>query len=148
MGSPTEISGSLSRSGTYRGNNNYHYVGIGWPYNSNVGSLDTSQKVVLKLAGGVTCCQSFANINLRDNDTSYNLLWRDTKANISVYLTPNVSAGVGKYLWIHNVNNPYPYQRDTYQKLKKIEILFYNNWKAVYSKKLDQFDYSAYSLYN
>ena len=28
--------------------------------------------------------------------------------------------------------------------MKKIEILFYNNWRAVHSKRLNQFDYSTY----
>ena len=104
--------------------------------------------MVLKLAGGVLCCQPFSSINLRDNYNAYTLLWRDTKANMSVYLTPAYNAGWGRDLWINSVNNPYPYQRDTYQKMKKIEILFYSNWKAVYSKKLDQFDYSTYGRYD
>ncbi len=93
-------------------------MSIGWPYTS---SSDTSQKMVMKLAGGVTCCQTFSSINLRDSTgTAYNLLWTNTKANVSVYLTPSYSAGLGRDLWINNVNNPYPYQRDTYEKLKKI----------------------------
>ena len=50
----------------------------------------------------------------------YNLLWQNTKTNVSVYLTPANGAGAGRDLWITNVNNPYPYQRDTYEKLKKL----------------------------
>jgi len=33
---------------------------------------------------------------------------------MSVYLTPSYGNGWGRQLWINNVNNPYPYQRDTY----------------------------------
>lgn len=111
VGSPTEISGSLSRNNEYRGQNSIHYISIGWPYTS---SSETSQKVVLKLAGGVLCCQPFSSINLRDNVNSYSLLWRNTKANMSVYLTPAYNAGWARDLWINSVNNPFPYQRDTY----------------------------------
>jgi hypothetical protein len=141
VGSPAEIPGSLSRNNDYRGQNSIHYIGISWPYTS---TSESSQKIVLKLAGGVLCCQSFSSINLRDNANGYSLLWRNTKANMSVYLTPAYTAGWGRELWINSVNNPFPYQRDTYQKMKKIEILFYNNWRAVHSKRLDQFDYSTY----
>ena len=59
-------------------------------------------------------------MDLRDNANSYNLLWRDMKANMSVYVTPSYTTGTGRYLWITGINNPYPYQRDTYEKLKKI----------------------------
>lgn len=53
-------------------------------------------------------------MNLGDNVTGYTLLWRDTKANISVYRTPNVGAGTLRDLSISSVNNPYLYQRDEY----------------------------------
>ncbi len=104
--------------------------------------------MVLKLAGGVTCCQAFSSISLRDQITTYTNLWTNTKANVSVYLTPAIGSGTSRNLWVNNVNNPYPYQRDTYEKLKKIEILFYSNYQAMYSKKVDQFSYSGYSMYN
>lgn len=117
MGSPTEISGTLGRTSNYRGASNTHYISIGWPYTS---SSDTSQKMVLKLAGGITCCQPFSSMSLRDNYNVYTLLWQNTKTNVSVYLTPATGAGAGRDLWITSVNNPYPYQRDTYEKLKKL----------------------------
>lgn len=87
-------------------------------------------------------------MNLRDNYNGYTLLWRDTKANMSVYLTPGYGYTAGIDLWITGVSNPWPYQRDTYEKLKKIEILWYSSYKAVYSKKLDQFSYASYAMVN
>lgn len=101
----------MSRTNNNRGASNTHYISIGWPYSS---SSDSSQKIVFKLAGGITCCQSFSSMTLRDNYNTYTLLWQNTKANVSVYLTPSYGAGTGRDLWITSVNNPYPYQRDTY----------------------------------
>jgi hypothetical protein len=108
MGSSTAISGSLAQSASNRGASSTQYVTISWPYSSNAG--DVSQKVVLKLAGGVTCCNSFSNMNLRDNGVSYTLLWRDTKANVSVYQTPSRSSG-SVDMWITGVINPHAYQK-------------------------------------
>jgi hypothetical protein len=110
FGAPAEISGSLAQTNSNRGASNTQFIPILWPYTSS--SSDSSQKVVLKLYGGVTCCTSFNSIALRDNLlSSYTLLWTNTKGNISVYKTPTRSSSTSVNLWINNIINPYPYQK-------------------------------------
>ena len=108
IGSSTAIGGTLYQSVSNRGAGSTQYITISWPYSSS--SIDVSQKVVLKLAGGITCCNSFSNMNLRDNGASYSLLWRDTKANVSVYSTPTRSSGTVD-MQITGVVNPHAYQK-------------------------------------
>jgi hypothetical protein len=89
-GIPSEISGSLSRSSSSRGSSTNHYVTMNWPYSSNYN--DISEKVVLKVEGGITCCNSFSSMYFDSNRTgSFSLLWRDKVANISVYRTPSIT---------------------------------------------------------
>lgn len=143
IGSQSSISGSLTASNGYRGSNTNHYIGTSWPYSSTYS--DISQKIVLKIGGGITCCQSFSSLSLSDSQTSYTLLWTDTTANMSVYRTPSKSISTSTNLYINNINNPYPYQKWTYENLKTIQILFYNNYQTSYIKNLAQFNYTQYT---
>ena len=144
IGIPTSISGSLARSNSNRGSSSYHYFNIYWPYSSNYG--DISEKVVMKIQGGITCCNNYDNFVLDDNRTSsYTELWTDKVANLTVYRTPSISNNQYTQLQILNVVNPYPYQRDTYEQIKKIEILFYDGYKNRYIKQADQFSFSSYN---
>ena len=144
IGVPTVISGSLSRANSARGGSTYHYVNINWPYSSNYN--DISQKVVMKIEGGITCCNNYDSFVLDDNRTSsYTELWTDKVANITVYRTPSITNGYSTQMQIKNVVNPYPIQKETYEQIKKIEILFYSSYKNTYIKQMDQFDYSSYS---
>lgn len=97
-GIPSAISGSLAFSNANRGTSTTHYISTSWPYTSNYN--DISQKVVLKVRGGVTCCTSFASLGLDDNLTgsAYTLLWTDKVANISVYRTPSHTGSVATNL--------------------------------------------------
>jgi hypothetical protein len=120
-GIPSPISGSLAFSSANRGAGATHYMSTSWPYSSNFN--DISQKVVLKVRGGITCCTSFANLGLTDNRTggsAYTLLWTDKVTNISVYRTPSITGTLSTDLQITGVTNPYPYQKQTYEQIKKI----------------------------
>ena len=120
-GIPSAISGSLAFSNANRGASSTHYISTSWPYSSNYN--DISQKVVLKVRGGVTCCTSFANLGLTDNRTggsAYVLLWTDRVANVSVYRTPSITGSWATDLQITGIANPYPFQKETYEQIKKI----------------------------
>ena len=100
----------------------------------------------MKIKGGVTCCNDYDSFVLDDNRTSsYTELWTDKVANITVYRTPSISASQSTQLQIKNVVNPYPCQKESYEQIKKIEIFYYNDYKNVYIKQVDQSDYSSYS---
>lgn len=114
-GIPSAISGSLSFTNGYRGASSTHYISTSWPYSSTYS--DISQKVVLKVRGGVTCCTPFSNLGLTDNRTggsAYTLLWTDKVANISVYRTPSITGGWSTDFQVTGIVNPYPYQKETY----------------------------------
>jgi hypothetical protein len=143
IGSQSSVSGSLTASSYNRGALTNHYIGTSWPYTS--ANTDISQKVVLKIGGGITCCQSFSSLSLSDSQTSYTLLWTDTIANISVYRTPSKSATTSTNLYINNVYNPYPYQKWTYENLKTIQIIFYSNYQTAFIKNVGQFNYTQYT---
>lgn len=145
-GVPTALSGSWTKSNSNRGASGvYHYFPFNWPYTSNVG--DISQKLVLKIGGGITCCNAFTNFIVDDNQagTTYTRLWYDTIANISVYQIPTIASGTSISLRINSVKNPYPIQKETYEQIKKVQFLFYNNYKNAYIKQVDQHAYSTYT---
>ena len=107
---PTELSGTFTRSNVDRGASAYHYLPTSWPYSSS--SSDISQKIVMKIGGGVTCCNSYDNFYLDDNQGSpYTELWTDTTANLTVYQMPTHSSGLSTQIRIYNILNPYPYQK-------------------------------------
>ncbi len=109
-GVPAVISGSLSRSTSNRGTSAYHYISTSWPYSSNYN--DISQKMLMKINGGVTACASFSSLTLSDNNTgTYALLWTNKISNISVYRTPSQSNGVATNIQVNNIVNPYPIQK-------------------------------------
>lgn len=109
-GVPTVVSGSLSRSTSNRGSSTYHYISTSWPYSSNYN--DISQKMLMKINGGVTACAAFSSFTLSDNNTgSYTLLWTNKISNISVYRTPSQSVGVATNIKFNNIVNPYPIQK-------------------------------------
>lgn len=143
-GVPTSISGNFYRVLNARGATNTHSTMITWPYDSR--SPDISEKIVMKIQGGITCCQNYDNFILDDTRSSGYIteLWTNTIANITVYRTPSLSVA-STNLTIRNVVNPYPYQKETYEQTKIIEILFYDNYKNTYIKKINQFDYTSYS---
>ena len=143
-GTPSELGGSLSRSNSNRGASEYFYYNIGWPYSSNFN--DISEKVVMKIRGGITCCNSYHSFYMDDNVTSaYTELWTDTVANITVYRTPSRSSGQSTSIQIINVVNPYPIDKETYEQLKELEIFFYDNYQHKYIKQFEQFSYASYS---
>lgn len=112
LGSQSSISGSLTFSNGNRGESTNQYISTTWPYSST--NSDISQKMVLKIGGGITCCREFSSLTLSDSQTGYTLLWTDTIANISVYRTPTKTVSTSTSLYINNVINPYPYQKATY----------------------------------
>ena len=144
LAAASALGGTLSGSNMNRGASTYQYFAISWPYTSSVS--DTSQKIVLKVQGGLTCCNPFSSFSLNDNvTTSYSLLWTDSVANISVYQTPTHSSGLSTRLNINNVVNPYPYQFDTYNQLLLINVLMYSNYANTYLQQFSQLDYSSYN---
>lgn len=75
----------------------------------------------MKIEGGITCCNNYDNFYLDDNRTSaYTELWTDKVANMTVYRTPSRSYNQYTQVQIRNVNNPHPYQKEDYEKIKKI----------------------------
>lgn len=105
-GVPSNLGGSFTRSNNFRGATNVdHYMNLNWPYNSN--SADVSQKIVMKIYGGITCCQNFASLYMNDSQASvYNLLWTNSAANTSVYATPSKAVSTNTNWFIKGVNNP------------------------------------------
>ena len=69
---PSVLSGGFFMTNDDRGVSNTHYTSISWPYSSNYN--DISEKIVMKIQGGITCCQNYANFVLDDNRTSSNTL--------------------------------------------------------------------------
>ena len=110
-GVPGVMSGTPYFTNTNYGSSNYNYIPTTWPYTSNFN--DITQKVTLKIGGGVTCCNSFSNLQLSDNRTghAYTLLWTNTVANISIYRPPSFAIGLTIDMRILNVINPYPIQK-------------------------------------
>lgn len=92
IGVPATISGNFYSTNYNRGAGSTQYTSITWPYSSDYN--DISQKIVMKIQGGITCCQNYANFVLDDNRTGANSLvelWKNTVANITVYRTPSLS---------------------------------------------------------
>ena len=142
-GIPSQIGGTFNRASANRGASTFHYNTMNWPYASNYN--DISEKVVMKIKGGITCCNAYDNFYLHSNVSSFVELWTDKVANITVYRTPSISYNNLMQLQIRNVFNPYAYQRDTYEQVKKVEFLFYNDYKNTFIKQIDQFDFSSYT---
>lgn len=136
---PTNLGGSLSRTSSYRGVANTHYLNLGWPYNSNSG--DISQKLVMKIAGGITSVQSFSSLTL-----GYSLLWCNTNANTSIYQTPSISNTANTNISISNVVNPQAVNAPTNDQLLTITFIFYVSYKTTYLTTLNQFSFSSYSM--
>ena len=67
-GTPTQMGGNYYRNNADRGAGAVHYLQVGWPYTSNYN--DISEKVVMKIRGGITCCNNYDNFYLDDNRTS------------------------------------------------------------------------------
>ena len=67
IGTPQSVSGSLVRSSSNRGASTDHYVTMNWPYSSNYN--DISEKIVMKIEGGITCCNTYDNFALDSNVT-------------------------------------------------------------------------------
>ena len=80
---PSSISGSLQRSSSERGASSTFYTVINWPYDSR--SPDVTEKIVMKIQGGITCCQNYDSFVLDDTRTSgdINELWTNKLANIT-----------------------------------------------------------------
>ena len=109
-GVPGVLSGGMNIANTNRGASTYHYISTTWPYSSNYN--DISQKVTMKVQGGITCCNTFTSFALTDNITgSYTRLWYNTNLNMSVYRTNSIGNGNSIQLQRSNVINPYPIQK-------------------------------------
>lgn len=142
---PTNIGGSLSRTSASRGIGNYHYLNLNWPYNSNSG--DISQKIVMKLQGGITCCRAFSSLTLIDSQSAvYTLLWSNLRANTSVYITPTKGYTTNTNLTIQNVINPEAVMAATNDQLLTATFIFYSSYKTSYITRLNQFAFSSYSM--
>lgn len=101
---PTNLGGSIAMTNAARGALNYHYLNLNWPYSSD--STDSSQKLVFKMEGGLTSCNTFTSLSLVDSQSStYTLLWRNTGLNISVFETPSKNI-VNTNLTISQPTNP------------------------------------------
>lgn len=105
VGVPSSLGGSVTMATSQRGASTNHYMGLSWPYNSNSGYI--SQKTVMKISKGITCCQSFSSLSLNDTQSStYTLLWTNPFVNISVYRTPTKSVSTSTNWHILSVVNP------------------------------------------
>jgi hypothetical protein len=140
VGIPADITTMTYVPSSYsRGATTNNKFALTWPYTSS-----SNQKLVLKVNGGITCCNAFANFYLKDDVNTYTPLWSNSKANVTIYTTPSYAINLAKNIYIMNVVNPYTYQRDTYQNLKKITFLMYKTFKTIYKKDFDQIDFTAY----
>lgn len=146
VGVPTNLGGSFTRSNNYRGATNVnHYMNLNWPYNSNSG--DVSQKIVMKIYGGITCCQSFVNLYMNDSQSStYTPLWTNSAANVSVYITPTKGSGTNTNWFIKGINNPNEVSYQTYNKLYTVTFAMYSSYKTSYITTINQPAFSTYSL--
>ncbi len=141
---PANLGGSIGISNNNRGASTNHHMFIAdWPYNSN--SADVSQKIVLKIAGGITCCQSFNSLTLTDSQTGYTLLWSNPNANTSVYETPSKGINTDTYWYINNVVNPNQVSFQTYNQLRETTFIMYVSYKTTYISKLNQPAFSSYA---
>lgn len=101
---------ALTLSSTTRGSSSYYYFNLNWPYTSS--NSDISQKMILKINGGVTCCTLFSSFALYNNRTgTQTLLWTNKISNISVYRTDSISSGASTQIRINSHTNPYPIQK-------------------------------------
>lgn len=111
---PTDLSVSYSRDSTIYGYSSssgyYHYLNFNWPYNAASG---VSEKILLKMDGGVLCCASFSGFSYRAQSTNIGTLWVNTKINQVVMASPSFSA-TSTNLRISGIVNPYPYQVSLY----------------------------------
>jgi hypothetical protein len=134
---PTNLGGSIGWTSSARGASNLHYMNLNWPYTSN--SADVSQKLFVRVLGGITCCQSFNNLNLQDSQgATYNILWTNTKANITVYSTPSKNSGTNTNLTLRNVNNPQPVNMATYNENPIVNFAYYYSYKTQFVTQLNQ----------
>jgi hypothetical protein len=143
VGVPSSLSGSIVVSGPNRGASSTHYTAVSWPYSSNSG--DVSQKIVMKIYGGITCCRAFTSLSLSDDQTGYTLLWANAGTNTSVYVTPSKST-ISTNWYISGVINPNQVSYQTYNQLLQITFLMYSGYKTSYVMRLNQPAFSAYSI--
>lgn len=101
---------ALSLSNTTRGASSYYRFNLNWPYSSS--NSDISQKMTMKINGGVTCCTSFPSFSLYNTGTgTQTLLWTNKISNISVYRTGSISSGANIEIRLNSHVNPYPIQK-------------------------------------
>ena len=106
----------------------FHYNVMHWPYTSNYN--DITKQVMMKISGGITCYTVYDTFVLDGNVTgAFVELWMDKVANITVERTPSINHNTYMQLQSLNVKNPSAYQRNTYEQIKEIEVLFYDNYK-------------------
>jgi hypothetical protein len=145
VGAPADLGGSIAMSDSNRGTTSTsHYMGIAdWPYDSD--SNDVSQKIVMKIYGGITCCQSFTSLTLSDSQTTPTLIWANPNTNTSVYRTPSKSMYTNTNLYISGVNNPNQVSYQTYNQLMQVTFIMYSGYRARHISKLNQPAFSSYS---
>lgn len=102
----------------------------------------------MKIAGGITCCQTFSSLTLSDTQVgSYGTpLWSNPILNITVYNTPTLGVGTNINWNINNVVNPNQVMYATYQNIMTTTFIMYNNYQTRYITKLNQPDFSTYTL--
>lgn len=141
---PTDLAVSYSRDTTTYGVSSasgyYHYLNFNWPYSASGG---VSEKILLKMDGGVLCCATFSNFGYRAQSTNIGTLWINTKINQVVMATPSFSA-TSTSLRISGIVNPYPYQVSLYNTSMTMELMVYNNYRRV---GVDTFNQPAWSTY-
>jgi hypothetical protein len=128
----------------YRGTiNTQHYMNFNWPYASTAAK---SEKIVMKISGGITCCQSFTSLTLNDSQSTYTPLWSNPNTNVSVYLTPSKGNNVNTNWFIQNVNNPNQVAYDTYNQNPQVTFIMYSAYRTSYITKLNQPAFSSYTV--
>lgn len=142
IATPTNLGGSLTMSNGYRGVSTNHYMNFNWPYAS---TATTSEKIVMKITGGITCNNAFTSLTLNDSQSTYTPLWSNPSTNVTVYSTPTKSNNVNTNWCILNILNPNQVSYDTYNQNPQVTFIMYSAYRASYITKLNQPSFGSYS---
>lgn len=140
---PTNLGGSLTMSNSYRGVSTNHYMNFNWPYGS---TAFTSEKIVMKITGGITCCQAFSSLTLSDSQTTYSVLWSNPNTNTTVYSTPTKGYNQNTNWYISNIINPNQVSYYTYNQNPQVTFIMYSAYHTSFITKLNQPSFSSYAL--
>lgn len=138
---PTDLNSGYTPANNVYGTSTYHYMNFNWPYNSG---NTISEKTMLRMSGGITCCQSFTSFSVDAQSTAFTILWANSKANVLVMRTPSLSIAPTN-MRIFGVINPYPYQVSLYNSTREIEIVIYSSYKRVAFDYVTQYPWSSFA---